>query len=38
MIQIRKYPLKATFDFSKSNGKHEILLYIKYAKTKHPLF
>jgi hypothetical protein len=25
MIQIRKYPLKATFDFSKSNGKHEIL-------------
>jgi hypothetical protein len=29
MMQIWKYP---TFSFSKLKGKHEILLYIKYAK------
>jgi hypothetical protein len=30
----KKYPLNAAFDFSKSKGKHEILIYIKCAKTK----
>jgi hypothetical protein len=33
MMQIQKYPPKAAFNFSKSKGKHEILLYIKCAKT-----
>jgi hypothetical protein len=37
MMEIQKYPFKAAFDFSKSKGKHEILLYIKYAKTKKKL-
>jgi hypothetical protein len=34
MMEIQKYPSKAAFDFSKSKGKYEILLYIKCAKTK----
>jgi hypothetical protein len=35
MMEIQKYPSKAAFDFSKSKGKHEILLYIKCAKIKN---
>jgi hypothetical protein len=34
MMEIQKYPSKTAFDFSKSKGKYEILLYIKCAKTK----
>jgi len=36
MMQIQKYPPKTTFNFSRSEGKHDILLYIKCAKTTPP--
>jgi hypothetical protein len=36
MMQIQKYPPKVAFNFSKSKGKHEILLYMKYTKIKQP--
>jgi hypothetical protein len=38
MMQIQKYPPKVAFNFSKSKGKHEILLYMKYTKIKQPPF
>jgi hypothetical protein len=33
MMQIQKYPPKTIFHFSRLEGKHDILLYIKCAKT-----
>jgi hypothetical protein len=38
MMQVQKYPPRTIFDFSKTKNKHEILLHIKYTKTKQLFF